>query len=249
MLKVGKIDYLNLYPVFQHLSRCNFCKFISAEPSKLNKMLYNGEIDISPSSSFEYLKNRKIYNLIDNFSISSRRKVLSVIFFSKKKLEDIDENIVVYLSPASASSNSLLKIIFFEYFNVFPDFKIAEKNELNHDYQLLIGDNALKLYYNSPSNYYIYDLAKIWNEFTKLPFVFALWIGNRDTLKNKFELLEIFKKILKKAIRSYKIPDSYKDFTKEEIRNYFQYIDYELTELHQKSLNLYGELLEKWKLI
>ncbi len=251
MLKIGKINYLNLYPVYEYLKNCQFCEFIDGEPKQLNKKLRNGLIDISPSSTFEYLKFKKQYVPIGNFSVSSRDKVLSVIFISKKSIDKINEEDIIYLSPSSSSSNSLIKIIFFEFLNIKPFFKYSTKNQFENKNQILIGDNALYFFYDyyNKKKYYIYDLADLWYKFTKLPFVFALWIGNKVSLKNKKDLISIFEKLLKKAIRSYNIPSKYKNFTKEQIINYFQFINYEFSEIHQKSLNLYEKLLKKWKLI
>ena len=252
MLKLGIIKYLNVYPVYEFLlENCDFCNFVFDEPSKLNLMLRNGKIDISPSSSIEYLRYKDNYELVENFSISSRQKVMSVILALNKEINKIEENDIIYLSPSSSTSNALLKIIFFEFFKVMPKFSEFEYNDFKNLNQLLIGDNALKLYLQKEkiSNFYVYDLAEIWYNYTKLPFVFALWIGNKENLKKKKEFLEVFKKILRKANRSYKIPQKYKDFKKEEIELYFQNIDYEFNDKHKKSLNLFFELLKKWNLI
>ncbi len=252
MLKLGIIKYLNVYPVYEFLlSNCDFCNFIFDEPSKLNLMLRNGRIDISPSSSIEYLMYKDRYEIIEDFSISSRQKVMSVILALNKRINEIKEDDIIYLSPSSSTSNALLKVIFFEFYNVKPKFCEFEYNDFKNLNQLLIGDNALKLYFQKDriSNFFIYDLAEIWYEFTKLPFVFALWIGNKENINKKKELLKVFKKILRKANRSYKIPERYKDFKKEEIQVYFQNIDYEFNDKHKKSLNLFNKLIKKWNLI
>ncbi len=250
MLKIGIIKYLNIYPIYSNILKCDFCKFIYSEPSKLNLLLRKGEIDIAPSSSYEYLKNKNLYNFVENFSISSRQKIMSVILILEKEIHKIDKNDTIFLSPSSASSNTLLKIIFYEFYNKKPNFVLGEENKFFNKNQVIIGDNALEVYFNKEKlNYYIYDLAEIWYKFTGLPFVFALWIYNKNNLNDKIEYFEIFKKILKKSIRSYVIPDKYKNFTSEQIQEYFQNIDYEFKEVHKKSLNLYEELLKKWNLI
>lgn len=246
MLKVGIIDYLNIYPIYNHLKKCQFCEFIFNHPSTLNRLIKSGKIDISPSSSLEYLKNKDLYYLFDEFSISSRKKILSVILYSDIPIEKVDDNTNIFLSPYSTTSNALIKIIFFEFFNKFPKFS-QNNNSENMISKVIIGDEALKVYFSKKR--YVYDLAEIWYNFTKLPFVFGLWIGNKDSYLKKQELFKIFYKILKKAIRGYKIPLSYKDFSQEQIENYFENIDYNLNETHKKSLKLFENLAKKWKII
>lgn len=65
-LIVGRIPYANLFPFFYYLeNRCDssLYKFINGHPSKLNKLLREGLLDISPSSSIEYLRNKDKYSL------------------------------------------------------------------------------------------------------------------------------------------------------------------------------------------
>ncbi len=249
MLKIGKINYLNVYPIFEGLKKyCQFCEFVEGEPSKLNEMIYNGEIDVCPSSSVEYLKNREKYFLFDEFSISSRKKILSVILVLNNHIEEISNDTEIYLTPSSATSNSLVKIIFFEFYGKKPKFIMNSENIFNKKNQVLIGDNALNFYFRNSENFYIYDLAELWYNFTKLPFVFALWIVNRSFYEKNNELIEIFRKILKKSIRSYVIPKNYKDFKQEEIIEYFQYVDYNFSSIHRESLELFERLGKKWKI-
>ena len=46
---------------------------------------------------------------------------------------------------------------------------------------MVIGDRAFEL---NNKYKYIYDLAAIWKEMTKLPFVFAAWIANKKLSQN-----------------------------------------------------------------
>ncbi|MGW8273263.1 MAG: MqnA/MqnD/SBP family protein, partial [Thermodesulfovibrionales bacterium] len=74
MLRIGKIRYANLYPVFYTLEReCAKSQFtfIEGVPSEVNRLLRDGMVDISPSSSIEYLRASTLYKLIEGHSISS----------------------------------------------------------------------------------------------------------------------------------------------------------------------------------
>jgi chorismate dehydratase len=250
MLKIGKIKYLNVYPFYAGLNdSCNDKIFIEGEPSYLNRLLYNGEIDISPSSSFEYFVNSEKYFIVKNLSISSLSEVLSVNLLLTNKIEDLD-NVEIYLSPASATSNMLVKVIFKEFFkNRDINFKMLRQNQLVEKNHLLIGDAALEVYFSKPEGFYIYDVAKMWFEFTKLPFVFALWMINKHRAEKVREEINAFIDLLLRKKCSLVLPSKYKQFGSAEIKKYFEVIDYNLTDKHIDSLNLFGKLLYKHRII
>ncbi len=247
MLKIGKINYLNVFPLYKNLS--DF-ELIEGEPSYLNYLLRKEEIDLSPSSSFEYFEHQEKYSIIKDLSISSRKKVLSVIFVSTKPIEQIDNN-EIFLSPASSTSNALIKIIQHEFFNKKKIiYKFLDKNifTLNRN-QVLIGDSALETYLNPPKGCFVYDMAQLWYSYTGLPFVFALWLVNKKTIEEKGKYLKKFIESIVKNKKKCIFPETYKNFTKEDIKRYFSYIDYDLSENHIKSLELFAKLCYKYNLI
>ena len=113
-LRIGKIPYANLFPIFYILERecdCSGYEFIAGVPSALNKMLRTGEVDVSPSSSIEYLRYSNQYEIIDNHSISSIGPVGSIILLSRKPIEELN-GLPVLTSSQSETSVGLLRIIF-----------------------------------------------------------------------------------------------------------------------------------------
>ena len=74
-LRIGKISYVNMYPIFHALEgefRNPSYEFVEGYPSELNRMLRDGELDVSPSSSIEYLRHKDMYTYLDGHSVSSR---------------------------------------------------------------------------------------------------------------------------------------------------------------------------------
>ncbi len=248
MLKIGKITYLNVYPLYNSIN--SNLELIEGEPSLLNNLLRNGDIDISPSSSYEYLKYYESYLILKNFSISSKNKVLSVVLVLKKPIEKIEGN-YIYLSPASATSNILLQVIlkeFYKYKKV--KFKYLDSNIYHENFNhLLIGDEALKVYFKKRADRFIYDLGEIWYNFTNLPFIFALWLINKKNIYSKQLELDNFIKQITKNKLNLKIPEKYNGFSKDEITNYFKSLDYNLTENHIKSLEFFAKLCKKYNFI
>lgn len=203
-LKVGEIPYLNMFPIFTALK--NFfdnsnIEFIRGHPSELNEKLRNDMLDVSPSSSIEYARNYHKYYLVPDISISSRRKVKSVILFSPYKLENTSD-FPVYVTPNSETSVTLLKIIFQEFLGKKAEMITAdnppEKAAIVKAPYLLIGNDAIRESIDKSSLKTLnqYDLGSIWRENTGLPFVFALWIVNGKSFKNKKNLIKKFSRKL-----------------------------------------------------
>ncbi|MEK6527707.1 MAG: MqnA/MqnD/SBP family protein, partial [Nitrospirota bacterium] len=93
-LLIGKIPYANLFPVFYYLeNKCSHSnyKFVSGVPSGLNKLLRNGKIDISPSSSIEFLKYKDKYSIIPWLSVSSSGPIGSIFLFSTLPIESLNK--------------------------------------------------------------------------------------------------------------------------------------------------------------
>jgi chorismate dehydratase len=247
MLNIGKISYLNVYPLYNSISSG---RLIEGEPSDLNKLLRNGQIDISPSSSFEYIKNPENYFILKDFSISSKKRVLSVVLILKNRIEELEKQ-VIYLSPASATTNILVQVILKEFYNYTNiDFQYFNKNifhkNLNH---LLIGDEALKVYFQKRDSCYIYDIGELWYNYTNLPFVFALWLINKKNISSKNLEMKNFIEKLKYNKQNLLIPQKYKNFTEEQIKEYFKFLDYNFEKEHIQSLKLFSELCKKYNFI
>jgi chorismate dehydratase len=215
-LKVGRIPYANFFPVFYYFDKecCNSeYEFFHGVPSKLNKMLRDGKLDISPSSSIEFLRNKDKYLILPWFSVSSAGPIYSIRLFSKLPLHKLGGKEIA-LSSDSETSNVLLKIILKEFLSLKCRFRSTNlrsvKNILStHSAVLHIGDTAmieakklsavsdqLSAPLNSArklltpnSELYIYDLGELWFEYTGLPFVFALWIVTKKAVAEKKELI------------------------------------------------------------
>lgn len=258
-LTVGKIPYANVFPIYyvlEHEVDCSQYIFVEGVPSSLNRMLREGEVDISPSSSLEYLSNPGLYRIISDHSISSRGEVGSILLFSTERIENLDGT-VVFASLQSETSVVLLKIILRKFYGLSAAVEVVPKPEQSGTAFLLIGDDALKqkgigdrqeaTYSPSHVAYpFVYDLGEIWYRQTGLPFVFALWIVRND-IPGKKELVDRFTADLSRAkeIALNKLPHIAKYapihafMTEEEILAYWKKLDYELSDEHERGLALF----------
>ena len=188
-LVVGHIAYTNCAPFFHNLRAAGFSgDIVSGVPAQLNQLLAAGNIDVSPSSSFEYARNWREYLLLPGLSISTRGPVGSVLLFSPKPLTGL-EGAQIALTGESASSVHLLKILLHEFVGLQQvDYAVPEGQVEEIVAQggnaLLIGDRALKMAKSYAAGI-IYDLGDLWYRYTGLPFVFALWILRREAAREK----------------------------------------------------------------
>ena len=260
-LILGYISYLNCVPFFYYLRDEGYKgRLIAGVPSVLNRMLQEGELDASPSSSFEYALHADKYCLLPDLSISSTGPVNSVLLFSSEPPEQLVGQKIA-ITDESATSINLLRVLLLEYYghtNINDDIPGCTVEEVIQSGKpgLLIGDRAMAMARNLPAGIHIYDLGEMWLKNTSLPFVFALWILRKDSARLKAGAVKETMKQLHKSLTS-----SLKDLEGlaaaaghegEMIQysaDYWRGIDYSLTVEHQQGLSLFFELCAKYDLI
>ncbi|MEW6109521.1 MAG: menaquinone biosynthesis protein [Nitrospirota bacterium] len=257
-LRIGEISYTNLFPIFYMLRKecdCSGYEFIEGTPSALNKKIREGDIDISPSSSIEYLRYPDRYKLIENHSISSTGPIGSILLFSRRPIETLN-GLTVLTSSQSETSVALLRIILKKFYELECPLKSTsariESAIRSNTAYLLIGDEALAEALKWP-RLYIYDLGDLWHKNTGLPFTFALWIANSDCYHGKSELLRKFTDDLNRskasALKNLKaIAGSsplVRFLSEDELVSYWKGISYDFNDEHKKGLELFRRYSEE----
>ena len=180
MLTLGHIIYSNCFPPHAGIvtGKITFpFKLVEGIPTELNRLLEQGTIHVSPSSSIEYALNQQRYRPVP--------RPLHNLPRGSQKHHTAEPRADPGAGPEKGRPD-----------HGFGDFRrtaeSAAENPLRHrtklyevpagqrrpwgkhDAALFIGDLALKT--TATREYpYLYDLGRLWNEFTGLPFVFALW--------------------------------------------------------------------------
>lgn len=235
------MEYANVYPIFHYLLQDGLLEFKKGFPADLNKAMREGDIDVSPSSSIEYARNPGLYRVVSGLSVSSVGPVKSVNVFSRFKAEELGGK-KIYFTRESNTSTVLCRIVLEEFYGVNPVYTDSREDA---DAELLIGDKALYAYYNRDCGHII-DLGAEWYSFTGLPFVFALWIAGRKVSES--QEFAVFAGRLKKCAADsaggraglvYKyLPRGY---AAEQMLDYWNTIDYRLTDRHIEGLRLFYE--------
>lgn len=261
-LRIGKISYANVWPIFYMLEKeadCSSYEFVEGVPSALNKMLRAGEIDASWSSSIEYLKNPGMYTYIENHAIDSDGPVGSVLLFSRRPIEELNGETILMTSQ-SDTSIALLQIICRKFYDLSCTF---EQTSMPFDQAigsrpayLLIGDDALSQA-SRQTGLHIYDLGQLWHKHTGLPFTYALWLVRKETWKNKANLILTFKQDLDRA-REHALADLKGLAEVSPLRGmlsvdglvaYWKGISYNFGEAHKKGFDLFRRYAEELGII
>jgi chorismate dehydratase len=174
-LRLGRIGYVNMAPVFYRLDA--EVEEIVGVPTELNRCLLAGECDVAPISSIEYARNAERLRILPRLCVSSQGAVESIQLVSRLPLEHVR---TVAVTPESATSVVLTKVLLPEAEHV----PLGEEAEA----KLLIGDAALKSAFEDPTPHY--DLGRLWLERTGLPMVFAVWAAPEPTPPGLPELEE-----------------------------------------------------------
>jgi len=172
MLRVGKVYYLNTLPLFEFLD-CEFVEIVEGSPSELVDLLRKGEIDGGIVSSVEYFLNGEDYCILPDISISSKKKIGSVIIFSEKPLWEVSK---FFITPESLTSR-IFSLYLLEYIYGVKVEEIESRDEA--EAVLLIGDEAISEIQRSTYPF-VYDLAEEWYKIFKLPFIFALFLFRKE---------------------------------------------------------------------
>lgn len=206
--RVGKIRYLNCLPYYFGLTEMLEARGLDPEislfesyPVEINLAIANGEIDVAPVSSLEYLRHQEDYLLLPELVIGTRLFARSVLLLAIKKIEHLN-GAAIGLSRESLSSASLVRILLKRKYNYRNTFEVIDQEPeamlKKYPAALVIGDKAL--FCQPKELVYKYDLGEQWHSWTGKPFVFALWVARREFAVRNPEALKAFIENLKENL-------------------------------------------------
>jgi chorismate dehydratase len=258
VLRVGRIPYANLVPIFHALRESGTTEetaFVEGHPHELNRLLRAGDLDLSPSSSIEYALRPERYLLCPGISISCRSRVMSVLLLSNGPLRELPPDPIA-VTGTSDTSVMLLEILLRESLgrrNALVRTEVPPAEALRrYPAYLAIGDEAIHAAVHRTAPH-ITDLGEWWKKETGKPFVFALWIAARAAWENhRREPLSRFaaslveaKRAVKASIRRREYPWGGPGWIPPAFREaYWQCLSYDLDE-EAEGLALFFRMAEK----
>ena len=173
MIRLGRISYVNMAPVFHRLD--HEVEEVTGVPTDLNRMLLEGAVDVAPISSIEYARNADRLRLLPRLCVSSEGAVDSIQLVTRLPLSRVR---TIAVTPESATSVVLTRIL-------LPGADHVPLGE-PADAKLLIGDAALRSAFEDPTPHH--DLGRMWLELTGLPMVFAVFAAPEPLIDGLPEL-------------------------------------------------------------
>jgi chorismate dehydratase len=173
-VRIGAVNYLNTKPLIYDLEKlAPEAELVLDVPSRLADWLAEGRLDVALIPVIEYFRSGS-YSIVPNIAIASRGPVLSVTLFSRVPWSGIRR---VALDEGSRTSAALGQILLRRRHGLNPEVvplpleKSAEESDA--DAVLLIGDRAMRACL--PGFAHAFDLGQEWQDWTGLPFVYAVW--------------------------------------------------------------------------
>ncbi|MWJ33405.1 ABC transporter substrate-binding protein [Saccharibacillus sp. WB 17] len=252
MLRLGRILYTNVWPVYHYFddSALSFPATTRTElPAVLNRLLLEGELDMSPVSSFAYGMATDRFLLLPDLSVSADGPVRSILCFSKKPFAEAVHGRIA-LTNTSATSVNLLKIVAEKAYGAKPEYVTCEPNleeMLEHaDVALLIGDHAIRADWDN-AGYTVTDLGAEWKDWTGKSMTFAVWtVSKAAAARNPERIGELADALADSKRRSLADVRPVAEKAQAELggelaywQGYFENLRYDLTRERLEGLDLY----------
>ncbi len=247
---VGKIPYLNSVPFYHHFEKRRF-KILPIAPRRMGLLADKGQIDAGLFSLMDYFRHEENLEVLP-WCIATRDQVKSVMLFSNHGWRDLQGKLIG-ITDETATSVRLLQILLEKKHEVGARFERlhAGVNDLSrYDAVLLIGDEALhRNKFGLAGFELVYDLAKEWYDWKKMPFVFAVWAARKSMpIETKNELSAIIDASLNRsethfgeigALRGKQI-----GLTTTEVEDYLAGFSYRLGEREREAMREFRKLVE-----
>ncbi len=238
--RIGSVPHLNALPLTRGLDQ----KTTFLPPSQLAQALHNNQLDAALLSITEALRNNH-YDILDGVAVASLGEVKSVFLAHKTPLREIQ---TVHCDTHSLTSVLLLKVLLAEQ-NLHPQFLPLNPNPNAPlpDCFMMIGDRALRFLLSSHTHE-TWDLGSAWTDLTSLPFVYAVWVLQRNP--NLTPLRQILREAKSFGLETLEsLIQEQTEFTPDFRRDYLTWhIHYHLGQDERRGIQCFINLLNKHNL-
>jgi chorismate dehydratase len=273
-IQLGAIAFLNTMPIYWPWRipgagarvKNSAIELHEAVPAELNRLVNENKLPISPVSSAFYLRNQNKLILLDDLSVSSPGAVESVLFVANRNwgTELLDYKTIAVPTDSETSVALLAHLLKqatgqdcqnrFQFYDPKDASRVLEQ----HGNALIIGDNALLAKEAGFDEVFqLNDLSSLWQAETGLPFVFAVWVAQKDWAeKHPNELKQVNHLLCDNRDFFFQTPILFCDgllvgtrqsqISEEVLRHYYMHcLTYNLTPHHAKALEQFGMILSE----
>ncbi len=246
---IGKIPYLNSVPIYHNLS-CEEFKILPVTPLRLGMLFKEDSISAGLISLMDYFDQEENLELM-NWCIATRDQVRSVLLFSNYGWQDLSGK-TIGITDDTSTSERLLQVLLEKKFGIKARFeRMKDRDYSKYAAVLLIGDEALKNLKSGLAGFDLtYDLAAEWYSWQKLPFVFAVWVVQKNLLQDKKDQIaeNIGKHLSENLPQLEKISNQHGKnlgFSEKETVEYLEGFNYRLGERERETMRVFREMAAK----
>jgi len=197
-LRLGCVQYLNSRPLIHGLEGV-----VLAHPRELAARLREGALDAALVPVFELLRSPGDYRFVNGVAIASRGPVYSVFVAHSRPLDVLEG---VTADPASLTSIHLFEVLAAGVLKRrLPLVPEDAGNVQNPAFgRLLIGNQAIERRVGSGAGLggeSFWDLGEQWTLWTRLPFVYAVWVLRRG-IPGEVDVANAFRALAAAGIRA-----------------------------------------------
>ncbi len=170
-VKISAVSYTNTLPFLYGLKHTSVIDEVSLSldvPSTCAHKLIHGEADLGivPVAALPDIPHAEI---VSDYCLGASGAVNSVFIYSEKPIREVKS---LRLDSQSRTSNALARILLRHHWKN-EDIVLVDGEA---DAYVEIGDRTFGKQHAHPC---VYDLSWHWQEFTGLPFTFAVWVANK----------------------------------------------------------------------
>lgn len=185
--RLGHIQFINCLPLYYGMVKSGDMlldvELVKAAPADLAARILAGELEVAPIPAIEYARHADQLVLLPDIAISSDGEVQSILLISKVPAHELD-GLTVALTNTSRTSQVLARVLLDKHWGAKPRYTEMPPDLpamlRDADAALLIGDEAIRAYWQPPKGLYLYDLGAEWKAWTGLPMVYAVWAARAD---------------------------------------------------------------------
>ena len=241
-MNIGLMPYLNSVLFYRAMTPDKF-NLVALPPRAMTQAAAEGKLDAGPIPVIGGMTLERDFESLGEFCIATKDKARSILLFSKVKIAELGGK-KVGVTDETSTSEQLLKVLLTHKFNLKNVSYVSL--EVPNDAYLLIGDSALKNRRGVSGYPHMYDLGEVWNTWTGLSFVFAVWIARKSLPREQ-------KEAMRSSIQaSLNLPPDYKRFATErtglnmnesDVREYLEGFNFVMGEQEHKALKLFKSYL------
>src|ERR1041385_2712384 len=253
---VGKIPFLHSVPFYHQFEKRQF-RILPIAPRRMGILQEKGQMDAGLFSLMDYFKEEQHLDLL-SWCIATRDQVKSVMLFSNHGWLGLNGK-TIGITDDTATSVRLLQVLLEKKYRIKATFErmhTGVNDYSNYDAVLLIGDEALRArgtHFRSESHFkfeLVFDLAKEWYDWKKMPFVFAVWVVKKSLPdETKKELSSIIEQSLNASENQFgeigRLHGKRIGLKRNEVEEYLGGFNYRLGEREREAMKEFRKLVRE----